>query len=419
MSRLKITIIIAVVGLALFQTLPLRAKAMEVTTTGINNPVQISTLQRIVELLQQIYQLRIQLEKLQAEIISRETREIDVVPLPDVTRYVRIGEAFDFRQGETIGIYGQGSLRIANNGHVICLAGVVSIAPCSNSMSLNVYKYGYINESKNIIAEVNVPVEITSGLTITYRGNQYRVGDVVYPEFVIRYTSVVEDKNHEPVINGISGPTNLKVGERGTWKVTANDIDGDDLSYYVDWGDTMYVLHEQGDASASYVPTYSQDTTFSHTYDRARNFTVLFTVKDEHGKYTKTTITVNVTEDEQVNEIAVLYPNGGEVLYRGQSVNIKWNKYDEPVSIRLVNAYVCPDGAYCAMPLIYYPDWTLSDYVYSGNGYFTWEVGKGMVDDFHQSTYIPDGNYKVKVCGLTSNRCDLSDELFHLGTMYY
>ncbi|MFA5103076.1 MAG: hypothetical protein WC525_07965 [Candidatus Thermoplasmatota archaeon] len=44
-------------------------------------------------------------------------------------------------------------------------------------------------------------------------------------------------ENHRPDAPTITGPTSVKVGIGYTWSFNSTDPDGDNLTYYVDWGD--------------------------------------------------------------------------------------------------------------------------------------------------------------------------------------
>ena len=43
--------------------------------------------------------------------------------------------------------------------------------------------------------------------------------------------------NHAPIAPTIDGPTQVKVGVVNTWSFNSTDPDGDNITYYVDWGD--------------------------------------------------------------------------------------------------------------------------------------------------------------------------------------
>lgn len=145
-----------------------------------------------------------------------------------------------------------------------------------------------------------------------------------------------------PTIRSFSGPTELKIGEDGVWKIVINDESGDTpyrqegesgdtearqasdgdqshvdesqvadkstnddkqkttLFYKVTWGDEN-IGKKTASALASIFRKnsgFEQKTTFSHTYKKSGNYTIKIVVKDEDGKTAETTTTVKVTEEE-------------------------------------------------------------------------------------------------------------------------
>ncbi len=97
-----------------------------------------------------------------------------------------------------------------------------------------------------------------------------------------------------PVISGVSSPTVLAVGASGTWSVSASDPQNGSLSYAVDWGDqAMHPL-----SFAAMQQTFVQTASFTHAYAAAGTYTVKFTVKDDAGLTSASTVTVHVTGSE-------------------------------------------------------------------------------------------------------------------------
>lgn len=94
-----------------------------------------------------------------------------------------------------------------------------------------------------------------------------------------------------PSISGISGPTQLSVGQSGTWQVSVNDQSGS-LSYSVVWGDEQqygYGLNVPMSASATYSGS------LSHTYSTAGTYTPRFTVTNAYGKSANASASVVVS----------------------------------------------------------------------------------------------------------------------------
>lgn len=109
-----------------------------------------------------------------------------------------------------------------------------------------------------------------------------------------------------PVISGVFGPQSLKVGEQGTWKVSASDSNGGTLSYSVDWGEIISgVVNNEYKANSSYV----QSATFTHTYNTAGTYTPTFTVTNSNGQSAKTSLSVKVGDiTVSINHNPILNP---------------------------------------------------------------------------------------------------------------
>lgn len=129
-------------------------------------------------------------------------------------------------------------------------------------------------------------------------------------------------------IHSFNGPSELKVGEDGVWKVSASDSESitpvsrtsEDptdtnndngknndskitLSYKVEWGDeSMAKKAAEGLVSMFRKDNgFEQKTTFTHSYKKAGDYTIKVTVKDRDGATDKSTATVKVGEEEIVD----------------------------------------------------------------------------------------------------------------------
>ena len=129
------------------------------------------------------------------------------------------------------------------------------------------------------------------------------------------FTIVAQGSNLTPVINGISAPTTLNIGQTGTWTVNASDPQNGQLSYSVSWGDTLSAATVSGNsANQSFVQT----STFTHSYSSTGIYTVAFTVKNSAGLTAQTSSTVQIGNSTQPS-ITVTSPNGGETILLGAS----------------------------------------------------------------------------------------------------
>ena len=104
------------------------------------------------------------------------------------------------------------------------------------------------------------------------------------------------EENLPPVIDGLSAPTQLDVNEEGTWTIRAHDPENGVLTYSVDWGDESIPIEEEVAAKGGI-----QTTTFTHSYSKAGNYTIKFTVTDDHNQTAKTSTTVEVVSGGSQN----------------------------------------------------------------------------------------------------------------------
>jgi hypothetical protein len=87
-----------------------------------------------------------------------------------------------------------------------------------------------------------------------------------------------ENDSSLPVINGITGPTTLDIGEEGTWGLDVTAPSNSQLTYRVEWGDEpSYLINTD---SSSRVQSTS---TFTHVYNSSGMYTVRFTVISDTG----------------------------------------------------------------------------------------------------------------------------------------
>lgn len=130
-----------------------------------------------------------------------------------------------------------------------------------------------------------------------------------------------------PVIDGVEGPSILKLNEEGTWTIKAHDPEKGSLRYSVDWGDNRetpiplkpFQLQEQ-----------PQTTTFTHQYSSTGIYTVRFTVTDTQGLSAKSSITVNVVSKETKNSPPRITSEPGipEVLRVNEEMKFVWAATD-------------------------------------------------------------------------------------------
>ncbi len=97
-----------------------------------------------------------------------------------------------------------------------------------------------------------------------------------------------------PVISSFAGPVSLAVNEIGTWKITASDPENGTLKYSIMWGDE-WTASDAAMRSMAPQASIQQDSSFTHSYTNAGNYTVALTVTDSDGKQARSTATVQVS----------------------------------------------------------------------------------------------------------------------------
>ncbi len=106
-------------------------------------------------------------------------------------------------------------------------------------------------------------------------------------------TGYFGDNSKAPSISGFSGPTTLRVDETGTWTVKASDPEGQQLSYYVSWGDEL----QYASGISTSLPVFTQTSSFTHSYSTPGTYVVSVVARDLDGKEAKVSITVKVSSD--------------------------------------------------------------------------------------------------------------------------
>ena len=99
-------------------------------------------------------------------------------------------------------------------------------------------------------------------------------------------------QSQSPVISGLTAPTQLAVGQQGTWSVNAYDPQNGPLSYSVNWGDSGSC--PPGYVCSAATPGFVQSATFTHTYANAGTYMPTFTVRNAAGLTAQTSATTQI-----------------------------------------------------------------------------------------------------------------------------
>ena len=190
-------------------------------------------------------------------------------------------------------------------------------APCPQMPALMPYVI-----ADNILNSGSYEWVIPKDLSVNYQGVK-RIKVQVVDKDIYAFSRPVQIsglkiKNLAPVITGVGGPTNLKLGETGEWRVTAYDPDGSYLNYSVDYGEFMTVEQNKAESMAPIFNT--QTGKFKYDYKTPGEHTITFTVSDKDGLSTKASLTVFVSgivpvRYNQPPQISVVgYPNFNSLM---------------------------------------------------------------------------------------------------------
>jgi pyrrolidone-carboxylate peptidase len=112
--------------------------------------------------------------------------------------------------------------------------------------------------------------------------------------------SLPNDTNNPPLTPTISGPTNGIVDTPLTFTFNSVDPDGDDVEYYIKWGDGHVETWDGPYASGL-------DVNITHTYTRKGSFTIEAKARDPYGEESDwETLTVTIPRDRVINR-PILY----------------------------------------------------------------------------------------------------------------
>lgn len=117
-----------------------------------------------------------------------------------------------------------------------------------------------------------------------------------------------------PVIKSFTGPVQLAIDEKGTWRINASVYNNTPLTYNITWGDEVYAAEKLSAAPAYMNSVVTQQTSFEHSYAQAGTYTVTIVVKSQTGEETRTTATVRVaTTGIQCLESGISYNEGASI----------------------------------------------------------------------------------------------------------
>jgi hypothetical protein len=113
---------------------------------------------------------------------------------------------------------------------------------------------------------------------------------------VVEQAVVICPINQPPSAPSIAGPTSGKAGNPYTYTFTSTDPNGDQVSYYIKWGDTTTTPW------TTYQPSGPPGYSGSHTWSSQGTYTIEAKAKDTYGAESGwTTLTVSMPRNRAIN----------------------------------------------------------------------------------------------------------------------
>jgi|GEM_PF-4613779 len=188
---------------------------------------------------------------------------------------------------------------------------------------------------------------LRKGETVDVMGLPIELSEISESKATIKIGKGNSTANQPPVIKGVKGPTQLGIGEAGTWTIEAYDPERASLRYSVTWGDENNYVSPSS-PSGREGATNAQTTTLTHSYTRVGSYTVQMTVSDNAGQEAKSSMTVQVGEKA----------DNGSLYLRPDALNLKVGDTQGIAAYFQPPMPPCPVGRACiqVMPASYRVD---------------------------------------------------------------
>jgi hypothetical protein len=215
-------------------------------------------------------------KKVNIELIDC-TRAISEIVCPTSAKYV-IAENID-----NVGYFkwNVGKILRGYNGRLIIVEDSYNIDPQQNPNIIRASDYKLPTSEDNPPVYYKIIVKSADGREYDESDNYFKI-----------VTS--QSKYLAPVILGFSGPTKLRVGEKGKWTIEAKDPQGGYLYYRIKWGDEpQYASVVDLESTRMYLS--GQKLEVEHIYNEPGFYNVYVKVTNDYGLSTEAKLTVNVT----------------------------------------------------------------------------------------------------------------------------
>jgi peptidoglycan hydrolase-like protein with peptidoglycan-binding domain len=256
---------------------------------------------------------------LKAEVVTSQTTQ-QTVPPPQIT------PVLPYKCPPFVHTLYRGITDVSTNGEVTRLQKMLAEDATVYPEALVTGYYGSLTEkavqrlqAKQGIVSFGDALETGYGL----------VGPQTRAKIIIIFCPPDDNTNLPPTINGVSGPSVLKVGEVGEWRIETFDPEQGPLTYSVVWGDET---HAAGilDQEAHTLSPVKQKAVFTHVYSREGTYSPTFIVTDNTGLSAKTGISVSVGRGviKNISPVINVAPAVLSDIEIGQSVSFSWNAAD-------------------------------------------------------------------------------------------
>jgi hypothetical protein len=122
--------------------------------------------------------------------------------------------------------------------------------------------------------------------------------------------SLPNDTNNPPLTPSITGPTNGIVDTPLTFTFNSVDPDGDDVEYYIKWGDG-YIENWDGPYSSGL------DVNITHTYTKKGSFKIEAKARDPFGEEGNwETLTITIPRDRVINRSILNFLQNHSYLFQ-------------------------------------------------------------------------------------------------------
>lgn len=126
------------------------------------------------------------------------------------------------------------------------------------------------------------------------------------------FTTPATTDKQAPVIKSLTGPKEVKVGEKVTVTVNAFDPNNGSLSYSADWGENPTMTKTA--LMAQSKPIFVQTATFNHIYLEAGTYKATFTAENSLGKKVSSSLEITVKENSVDTTAPVIAPHSNLVI---------------------------------------------------------------------------------------------------------